>query len=65
MTTASTAWLRTMISRNELVIMRLRDNPKPYSETAIKILQRDIERWQQEVETLNTTERMREQGKHE
>jgi hypothetical protein len=58
---ASTEFLRTLISQNELMIMRLRTSDKPYAQAAIDVLQRDIDRWKKDIEARHSTERMREQ----
>jgi len=55
----SIALLETLISQNELTIMRLRESTQPYAKTAIEVLQRDIDRWRKDIEARNTIERMR------
>jgi hypothetical protein len=55
--------LHTMISQNQLSIMRLKNSTAPYAENAIRALQSQIDRWQQEIDARNSIERMRSNRK--
>ena len=57
--TASSDLLRTLISQNELRIMRLKDNPAAYAAVVIERLQSEIDRWRADLAARNSIERMR------
>ena len=58
-TMASTSLLLTLISQNELTIMRLKQANGRSVATQVEILQRQIDNWRDEIERRNSLERMR------
>ena len=54
-----TTGLLTLISQNELQIMRLKERGDRSAATQIEILRRQITGWREEIDRRNSLERMR------